>query len=337
MIRDLDARLVMIDLESNTDKYYVLQGLEDDGGCYAYRRWGRTGTDGEAKIEGPMEREEVEKILHKIFKEKTGKEWGSIEVGDRALPGKYWLQQDFTPSEKAKWQYYVHDNIDGKKNDWYDYDEMASEEVEELFAQHKANDHEKRTKTRVVASGHLGFSYLVDLEAMTQANTKTRKTRKIRRVTGAQALVRQATRGEGMLVKASMKVMKAMKVRVATTSSGTKRSMRKVMKKTKKPMKAMKVMKKAMKKVSVVAKGKKAKVQVWTGKKVKTQSGLKKEDLIKSKGNKIVSAKKSEAGKKSKWAKATAKARAEKGYSGFKAIKKGTSFYDKAKQIMTTL
>merc|ERR1711907_711613 len=78
------------------------------------------------------------------------------------------------------------------------------------------------------------------------------------------------------------------------------------------------------------AKGKKAKVQVWRGKKVKTSTGLTKADLVKSKSRKIVSVKKSEIGKKSKWARATAKARAEKGYQGFKAIKRGTSFYDKA-------
>merc|ERR1711959_36734 len=98
-----------------------------------------------------------------------------------------------------------------------------------------------------------------------------------------------------------------------------------------------KPMKKAMKKVSAIAKGKKAKVQVWRGKKTKTKTGLTKDDLVKSKSKKIVSAKKSELGKKSKWAKATAKARAEKGYKGFKPIKRGTSFYDKAKEIMSDL
>merc|ERR1719379_730187 len=116
------------------------------------------------------------------------------------------------------------------------------------------------------------------------------------------------------------------------------KAMRAITRRPAKPlMKVMKVMKKPVKKVSTIAKGKKAKVQVWRGKKVKTSTGLTKADLIKSKSNKIVSAKKSEAGKKSKWAKATAKARAEKGYSGFKAIKRGTSFYEHAKQIMDTL
>merc|ERR1712185_767420 len=119
-----------------------------------------------------------------------------------------------------------------------------------------------------------------------------------------------------MKVKKVMKVMKVMKV-----------------KKGKKVMKVMKVMKvkkvKKVMKVSTIAKGKKAKVAVWQGKKLKTSGGLKKEDLVKSSKRKIVSASRSQQGKKSKWAKATAKARAIKGYTGFKPIKKGTSFYEK--------
>jgi len=105
-----------------------------------------------------------------------------------------------------------------------------------------------------------------------------------------------------------------------------------------KSMKGMKVMKK-IKKVSTVAKVKKSKVQVFKGLKgkLKTKGGLKKEDLIKSKGGKIVSARASKAGKESKWAKATAKARAIKGYTGFKAIKKGGSFYEKAKEVLSEM
>merc|ERR1719440_2532432 len=109
-------------------------------------------------------------------------------------------------------------------------------------------------------------------------------------------------------------------------------------------MKSMKVMKKAMKKpmkkkamkVTTVAKGKKAKVQVYKGikGKVKTKGGLKKEDLIKSKRGKIVSAKRSKQGSESKRAKATKKAREIKGYTGFKAIKRGGSFYAEAKKVM---
>merc|ERR1719350_2104409 len=92
---------------------------------------------------------------------------------------------------------------------------------------------------------------------------------------------------------------------------------------------------KAVKRTSIIAKGKKAKVAVWRGQKVKTTKGLKKDDLMKSRSGKIVSAKQSQIGKESKWNKAVAKARAIKGYTGFKAIKKGTSFYEKAKELMS--
>jgi hypothetical protein len=75
---------------------------------------------------------------------------------------------------------------------------------------------------------------------------------------------------------------------------------------------------------------------VWQGKKIKTKKGLKKEDLMKSKWGKIVSIKKSKQGKESKWCQATAKARAIKSYTGFKAIKKGSSFYALAKELMAS-
>merc|ERR1719507_969369 len=76
---------------------------------------------------------------------------------------------------------------------------------------------------------------------------------------------------------------------------------------------AMKMRKMAMKK-SVIAKGKRAKVSVFKGSKVKTASGLKKSDLKKNKNGKIVSVKKSAAGKKafkriSGWNSAVNKAR----------------------------
>lgn len=135
-------------------------------------------------------------------------------------------------------------------------------------------------------------------------------------------------------------------------SGSSARAMRAVMRRSPsssmKAMKSMKVMKKVMKKpmkkkkamkVSTVAKGKKAKVQVYKGikGKVKTKGGLKKEDLIKSKKGKIVSAKRSKQGSESKWAKARKKAYEIKGYSGFKAIKRGGSFYAKAKEVLAEM
>merc|ERR1719163_717141 len=103
-------------------------------------------------------------------------------------------------------------------------------------------------------------------------------------------------------------------------------------------MKAMKAMKaKAMKK-SVIAKGKLAKSAVFRGTKVKTTSGLKKSDLQKSKSGKIVSKKRSAAGKKA-YARikgrtiAVTAAKKALGLTGFVAVKKGTPLYKKAKEL----
>merc|ERR1712134_89737 len=89
-----------------------------------------------------------------------------------------------------------------------------------------------------------------------------------------------------------------------------------------KTMKAMKVMK-AMKakKVSKVAKGKRMRLSVFSGKKEKTYTGLKKSDLTKSKTGKVVSKKQSANGKKAL------------GVKGFVAVKKGTALYKKAKEL----
>ena len=72
---------------------------------------------------------------------------------------------------------------------------------------------------------------------------------------------------------------------------------------------------------------------VFLGKAVKTVGGLKKSALMKSKSGKIVSAKKSALGKKSKWIAAVTKARKALGVKGFVAIKKGSALYKKAKSF----
>merc|ERR1712038_718852 len=100
-----------------------------------------------------------------------------------------------------------------------------------------------------------------------------------------------------------------------------------------KAMKAMKVMKK-----SVIAKGKRAKSAVFKGSKEKTSTGLKKSDLQKSKSGKIVSKKRSAAGKKAYarikgWTVAVTAAKKALGLKGFVAVKKGTPLYKKAKEL----
>merc|ERR1712139_571030 len=95
---------------------------------------------------------------------------------------------------------------------------------------------------------------------------------------------------------------------------------------------------KKAKKVSKIAKGKMAKAMVFRGTKMKTYTGLKKEDLMKSKSGKIVSKKQSARGKKiyaqvKGWVDAVQKARKALSSKGFVAIKKGTPLYTKAKEF----
>merc|ERR1712232_896223 len=104
-------------------------------------------------------------------------------------------------------------------------------------------------------------------------------------------------------------------IKVASTAAVASRAPMKASMKV-----AMKAPMKAPMKVSVVARGKKAMVKVWKGQKLKTQGGLKKGDLVKSRKGKIVSRKRSESSRASKWSKATAKAYALKGYTGFKPV-----------------
>eukprot|EP00444_Apocalathium_aciculiferum_P028260 CAMPEP_0183428664 /NCGR_PEP_ID=MMETSP0370-20130417/45353_1 /TAXON_ID=268820 /ORGANISM="Peridinium aciculiferum, Strain PAER-2" /LENGTH=121 /DNA_ID=CAMNT_0025613503 /DNA_START=85 /DNA_END=450 /DNA_ORIENTATION=+ len=111
-------------------------------------------------------------------------------------------------------------------------------------------------------------------------------------------------------------------------------------------MKQAGAMKGAMKakKVSVVARGKGAKARVFSGKKEKTSSGLKKEALTKNKFGKVVSKKKSAVSKKNyaktlkAWGDAVKAARKELGLTGFVAIggksAAGKALYAKAKAMM---
>merc|ERR1712007_138428 len=106
---------------------------------------------------------------------------------------------------------------------------------------------------------------------------------------------------------------------------------------------SMKVMK-AIKRKSVIAKGRFAKAVVFKGSKEKTSSGLTKSMLFKNKRGKIVSKKKSAAGKKAfalikSWTTAVTQAKKSLNITGFVAINGksaiGKALYAKAKSMYT--
>merc|ERR1719494_585822 len=99
-----------------------------------------------------------------------------------------------------------------------------------------------------------------------------------------------------------------------------KKAMKKAMKTMKKAKKSTMKRKKKAKRVSKIARGKRAKSAVFKGKKEKTLSGLKKENLTKNKSGKVVSKKKSDRGRHNKWTAAVARARKELKLKGFVAV-----------------
>merc|ERR1719367_1928495 len=117
--------------------------------------------------------------------------------------------------------------------------------------------------------------------------------------------------------------------------------------KTMKTMKKAASMKRSMKTraVSVIAKGVRARAAVFAGTKQRTQSGLSKADLVKSKSGRIVSKKRSARAKRSfassalaAWAAACRRARKELGITGFVPVggksAKGRALHAKVKSVL---
>lgn len=164
--------------------------------CYVFQRWGRTGTGGVCRLQGPMEQAEVESHLYRVFKSKTGATWGSLSPGEKAMPGKYWPVLSSDADSGARWQFNTESfgagsgsgtrscAARGAGGNWCSYDAEANHQMEELYAEHKANGKSSNPMaTRLVTSGT--FAYQVDFEALVQRNTASKTERRIRRVVTA--------------------------------------------------------------------------------------------------------------------------------------------------------
>mmetsp|Transcript_12094 Transcript_12094/g.25764 ORF Transcript_12094/g.25764 Transcript_12094/m.25764 type:complete len:598 (-) Transcript_12094:420-2213(-) len=239
------ARLAFVDPTLNSDKYYILQLLqdepppkkpkktkvlaialgtrkttflkrnscsstEDDDDCgiaeeyHVYTRWGRTGSSGQAKLEGPFDDEnDASAVFERIFKSKTGIAWKDAVAGEEPKPGKY-MYLSLAPStannqgsggsgnngddnDNAQWYYYTQNDPLGKLDGWYEYDIVNNAEVENLYKIFLASStnidssQSRLLAKRMVTSDSSGFQYLVDLLKMTQTNTITGRVRPIQR------------------------------------------------------------------------------------------------------------------------------------------------------------
>lgn len=191
-IQDLDGHpsdvmLALVDPVKHMDKFYIIQlikknpDIDDRQVWVVYTRWGRTGTVGQASEQEFEDLASASKCFTGKFEEKTGLNWEDRE--EPTVGGKYrFVKQDFVEKQggftSAKWQYWVDDGVDGKTTNWYDYDAVASCQVERLYLEHTNNPQFSR---RMVDSG--SYTYNVNLDQMIQTNVthSSHTSRRIRR------------------------------------------------------------------------------------------------------------------------------------------------------------
>ncbi|OQR84554.1 hypothetical protein ACHHYP_13251 [Achlya hypogyna] len=172
----VDASLALVDIPTNTDKYYLLQAIQAGESYHVFARWGRTGTAGQSKLDGPFTAVEAQAAFDAKFLDKTGNTWAT-RAAFAAQAGKYdLLHVDYGAKNGGEWEYYMDDHIDDKPTGWHPYTEEGCNQTEMLWSTFQSN---QSYQQRIVISGY--FSYLVDLVHMTQTNVKTQKQRHIRR------------------------------------------------------------------------------------------------------------------------------------------------------------
>jgi predicted DNA-binding WGR domain protein len=175
------ANLVQVNMATNTDKYYDLtieQGTSDV--FNVVQHWGRTGTDGQQKIDRFEDLPGALKFFENKFKSKTGARFADRETYV-AGANKYSFKAVDREREEVEgvvWEYYIDDGVDGKADGWYPYAKAAGDMVEGIYHEWQKNDW---LCVRCVQSGY--WSYRVDFNSMEQNNTSTKKLRKIRRTT----------------------------------------------------------------------------------------------------------------------------------------------------------
>ncbi|XP_052161985.1 LOW QUALITY PROTEIN: poly [ADP-ribose] polymerase 2-B-like [Oryza glaberrima] len=86
----------------NNNKFYIIQALESDAGgnFMVYSRWGRVGTRGKGKLQGPFSREQAIDEFERKFHDKTDIHW-SYRKGSHCYAHKYtWLEMDYGEADK---------------------------------------------------------------------------------------------------------------------------------------------------------------------------------------------------------------------------------------------
>ena len=188
----LHAKLALVDLATNSDQYFIMQVLIEEGKkeWHLYTRRGRTGTSGQTYLISPfMSEADCRKRFEKEFEDKTGISWNGAVPGVEPQYGKHEYlatmeniqNKENMIGENGTWYYYLKNDPLGKVNGWYEYDKANSFEVEETFGTYMATEKAERLQQRIITSESSGFQYRVDLKAMKQTNVSSGTTRPIAR------------------------------------------------------------------------------------------------------------------------------------------------------------
>ncbi|CAE7219484.1 Parp1, partial [Symbiodinium microadriaticum] len=179
-----DVELVLNDPAKGTDKYYNMQLLASTDGSefWAVQHWGWTGLDGRVHVDGPFKELHAAKaVFRRKYRQKTGNVWGQLGMTFEEMPGKYRLvslEASGSGHAKGRWQFYMHNAIDGKEVGWYDYDAAAAARLEKYWRQFC--DHpDLKLGVRVIHSDY--FAYEINFNELWQTNIKTGTRRAIRR------------------------------------------------------------------------------------------------------------------------------------------------------------
>ncbi|KAG8919874.1 hypothetical protein FRC02_001308 [Tulasnella sp. 418] len=100
-----DAMLNQTDIKKNSNKFYVLQLLQDvanNSNSVMFTRWGRVGEVGQTQVKGPFPPAQGEREFYKQYKSKTGSDW-SVRKNMVPKAGKYtWIERDFSDDDDKK-------------------------------------------------------------------------------------------------------------------------------------------------------------------------------------------------------------------------------------------
>lgn len=176
-----DVELVLSDPTKGRDRFYCMQLLVDStrSKFWAAQHYGRTGLEGRVHVDGPFgDVETAKRIFRAKYRRKSGNIWGHLGSTFVEVPGKYAVvTRSDASAVRGRWQYYMHNSVDGKVVGWHSYEEPAASNMEKYFHQFQDN---AALRLRFVTTDY--FIYEIDFVNMIQTNMKSGTRRVLRRV-----------------------------------------------------------------------------------------------------------------------------------------------------------